>query len=114
LDIQKPSESPDFEGFLIGLVLAFRFVKDTNLMILKFFFRQMSLQKQVNFLKKRGIMLGTRLKDGRRIYIYMLRDLFIEVLFKNDNVNENAERLNMLEGLNNLNEYLEKEFRASF
>jgi hypothetical protein len=83
-------------------------------MILKFFFRQMSLQKQVNFLKKRGIMLGTRLKDGRRIYIYMLRDLFIEVLFKNDNVNENAERLNMLEGLNNLNEYLEKEFRASF
>jgi hypothetical protein len=83
-------------------------------MILKFFFRQMSLQKQVNFLKKRGIMLGTRLKDGRRIYIYMLRDLFIEVLFKNDNVNENAERLNMLEGLNNLNEYLEKEFKASF
>jgi hypothetical protein len=59
-------------------------------------------------------MLGTRLKDGRRIYIYMLRDLFIEVLFKNDNVNENAERLNMLEGLNNLNEYLEKEFKASF
>jgi hypothetical protein len=83
-------------------------------MILKFFFKQMSLQKQVNFLKKRGIMLGTRLKDGRRIYIYMLRDLFVEVLFKNDNVNDNAERLNMLEGLNNLNEYLEKEFKASF
>lgn len=74
----------------------------------------MSLQKQVNFLKKRGIMLGTRLKDGRRIYIYMLRDLFVEVLFKNDNVNDNAERLNMLEGLNSLNEYLEKEFKASF
>ena len=83
-------------------------------MILKFFFRQMSLQKQVNFLKKRGIMLGTRLKDGRRIYIYMLRDLFIEVLFKDDNVNENAEKLNMLDGLNNLNEYLEREFKASF
>ncbi|RAV99799.1 hypothetical protein [Pseudochryseolinea flava] len=83
-------------------------------MILKFFFKQMSLQRQANFLKKRGIMLGTRLKDGRRIYIYMLRDLFIEVLFKNDNVNEHAERLNMLEGLHNLNEYLEREFKASF
>ena len=83
-------------------------------MILKFFFKQMSLQKQVNFLKKRGIMLGTRLKDGRRIYIYMLRDLFVEVLFKNDNVNENAERLIMLEGLNNLNDYLEQEFKTSF
>jgi hypothetical protein len=83
-------------------------------MILKFFFKQMSLQKQVNFLKKRGIMLGTRLKDGRRIYIYMLRDLFVEVLFKNDNVNENAEKLIMLEGLNNLNDYLEQEFKTSF
>jgi hypothetical protein len=83
-------------------------------MILKFFFRQMSLQKQANFLKKKGIMLGTRLKDGRRIYIYMLRNLFIEVLYKDDNVNEMPEKLNMLDGLNSLNEYLEKEFRASF
>lgn len=83
-------------------------------MILKFFFKQMSLQRQANFLKKRGIMLGTRLKDGRRIYIYMLRDLFIEVLYQNDNVNELAERLNMLDGLSSLNDYLEKEFRASF
>ena len=83
-------------------------------MILKFFFKQMSLQKQANFLKKRGIMLGTRLKDGRRIYIYMLRNLFIEVLYKEDNVNEVAERLNLLDGLSSLNDYLEKEFRASF
>lgn len=83
-------------------------------MILKFFFKQMSLQKQVNFLKKRGIMLGTRLKAGRRIYIYMLRDLFIEVLYKDDSVNETAERLTMLDGLSNLNDYLEKEFKASF
>lgn len=83
-------------------------------MILKFFFKQMSLQKRVNFLKKRGIMLGTRLKDGRRIYIYMLRDLFVEVLYKNDSVNETAERLTMLDGLSSLNDYLEKEFKASF
>lgn len=59
-------------------------------------------------------MLGTRVKNGRRIYIYMLRDLFIEVLYKNDNTDNEAERLNMLRGLNNLNEYLEKEFKASF
>lgn len=83
-------------------------------MILKFFFKHMSQERQANFLKKKGIMLGTRLKDGRRIYIYMLRNLFIEVLYKNDNVNEVPEKLNLLDGLNSLNEYLEKEFRASF
>jgi hypothetical protein len=44
----------------------------------------------------------------------MLRDLFIEVLYKNDNANDEAEQLNMLRGLNNLNDYLEREFKASF
>ena len=83
-------------------------------MILKFFFKQLSVTKQVNFLKKRGIMLGTRMKEGRKIYIYMLRELFVEVVYKNDNTEEIPERLNMLTGLKNLNSYLEKEFKTSF
>jgi hypothetical protein len=83
-------------------------------MFLKFFFNRMSLQKQVTYLKKKGIMLGTRLKDGRRIYIYMLSDFFIEVSYKNDDSENEAEALSMLHGLHNLNEYLEKEFKATF
>jgi hypothetical protein len=83
-------------------------------MFLRFFFSRMSLQKQVGYLKKKGIMLGTRLKDGRKVYIYMLRDLFVEVIFKNDNLDSDPEKLNMLHGLDNLNQYLEKEFKASF
>jgi len=83
-------------------------------MILKFFFKQLSVTKQVSFLKKKGIMLGTRMKEGRKIYIYMLRELFVEVVYKNDNVEEMPERLNMLTGLKNLNSYLEKEFKTSF
>lgn len=65
-------------------------------------------------LKKRGIMLGTRFKNGRKIHIYMLRDLFAEVKYKNDNAEETPESLNLLRGLNNLNEYLEREFKTSF
>lgn len=83
-------------------------------MILKFFFQQLSLKTQVSMLKKKGIMLGTRLKNGRKIYIYMLRDLFAEVHFINDNSENEPERLNLLRGLNNLNDYLEKEFKTSF
>lgn len=83
-------------------------------MILRFILQHLSIQKQANFLRKRGIILGTRLKNGRRIYIYMLHDLFVEVLYKNDNANEAPEHLNMLRGLNTLNDYLEKEFRATF
>jgi hypothetical protein len=83
-------------------------------MLLRFFFNRLSLDKQVSYLKKKGIGLGTRLKNGRKIYIYMLSDLFVEVVYKNDNADETPERLKTLRGLNNLNEYLENEFKTSF
>ena len=83
-------------------------------MILQFFFRQLSPETQVSYLQKNGVSLGSRAKNGRRIYVYMIRNLFVEVIYENDNVNDTPERVNMLRGLKNLNSYLEKEFRASF
>jgi hypothetical protein len=83
-------------------------------MLLRFFFGRLSIEKQVSYLKKKGIALGTRLKGGRKIYIYMLSDLFVEVFYRNDNSEDTPEKLNVLKGLNSLNEYLEKEFRTSF
>ena len=83
-------------------------------MIFRFFFSRLSLEKQVTYLKKKGIALGTRLKGGRKIYIYMLSDLFIEVFYKNDNADETPEKVNMLKGLKSLNDYLANEFKTSF
>ena len=83
-------------------------------MILQFFFRQLSAETQANYLQKNGVSLGSRAKNGRRIYVYMLRNLFVEVMYENDNVNDTPEKVNMLRGLKNLNAYLEKEFRTSF
>lgn len=92
----------------------FVYSKPTYTMLLKFFFKQFSQQRQVAILKKNGILLGTRHKDGRKVHIYMLRDLFAEVVYKNDDIEEEVESLNLLKGLNNLNEYLENEFKTSF
>lgn len=83
-------------------------------MLLKFFFKQLSLPKQVNYVKKKGVFLGSRLKEGRKIYLYMLNNLFVEILFKNDNADEVAERLSTVSGLKNLNNYLENELRQAF
>lgn len=83
-------------------------------MIYKFFFSWLSSRQQVSFLKKRGIALGTRLKDGRKIHLYMLNTLFVEVSFKHDNIDEEPEKVKMITGLVNLTQYLEKDFRASF
>lgn len=91
-------------------------VCETNeeIMFFKFFFTKMSIHKQVEYLKKKGIMLGTRCKEGRKIYIYMLTNLFVEVVFRNDNTEDTPERTKTLSGLKSLNDYLEKEFKASF
>ena len=83
-------------------------------MILQFFFQRLSIEKQVLHLKKKGVALGTRAKNGRKIYIYMLRDLFVEVLYKDDNTEGTPEKVNMLRGLKNLNEHLENEFKTTF
>ena len=83
-------------------------------MILQFFFRQLSAENQVSYLQKNGVSLGSRAKNGRRIYVYMVRTLFVEVMYENDDANGTPEKVNLLRGLKNLNAYLEKEFRASF
>ena len=83
-------------------------------MFLKFFFNYLSTQKKIEWLKRKGFMLGTRNRGGRTIYIYMLTNLFVEVIFKNDDAEQAPEALTTLSGLKHLNEYLEKEFKATF
>jgi len=83
-------------------------------MFSKLFFKHSSQQKQIDQLKKKGILLGTRNKSERKVYIYMLSSLFVEVMFRNDNADQAPEKIQVLSGLKNLNEYLEKEFKANF
>jgi hypothetical protein len=83
-------------------------------MFTRFFFKRMSTIKQGRYLKKKAVVLGTRIKENRRIYIYMLNDFFVEVQFVNDSIDDEAEKVNILQGLDNLNSYLENEFRTTF
>jgi len=81
-------------------------------MFLKLFFKRLSKSKQANFMKRRGIVLGTRKKDGRQTYIYMVNNLFAEIMYENDNPNMKVESLVLLDGLNKFNRYLEKDLRS--
>lgn len=83
-------------------------------MLHKFFFNRLSLEKKVSQLHERGVALGSRMKDGRQIHMYMLRDLFVEVLYKEDKTYLAPEKVNVLNGLTNLQQYLETEFRSRF
>lgn len=83
-------------------------------MFLQFFIRQMSPRRQAAYIRKKGTLLGIRIKDQRKVYIYMITNLFIEVIFENDDVSGDAERTKLLPGLKKLNDYLENEFKSNF
>jgi hypothetical protein len=83
-------------------------------MLHKFFFNRLSLENKVKHLHKKGVALGSRTKDGRQIHMYMLRDLFVEVIYTEDKTYMTPEKVNVLNGLNNLQHYLETEFRSRF
>jgi hypothetical protein len=44
----------------------------------------------------------------------MIKDLFVEVVYKNDNMDETAEHLGTFNSLSGLNSYLEREFKTAF
>ena len=78
-------------------------------MIFRFFFKRMSLQKQADFMRKRGIILGTRYKDGRQLHMYMYRDLFAEILYKDDKEYGEPEAVLTISGLDEFSDRLENE-----
>lgn len=82
-------------------------------MLLKLFFKQLSLTRQANFMKRRGIILGTRTRNGRQIYLYMVENLFAEITYENDNPQNMVESLVMINGLKQLNKHLEKDIRPN-
>lgn len=83
-------------------------------MFFKFFFSRMSMERKVSYLRKKGMLLGTRLKNSRKIYIYMLNDLFVEVTFRDDSTDNSPEEVQIITGLRNLNEHLGQAFKTSF
>ncbi len=80
-------------------------------MITKFFFKRLSLPAQAKFMKKRGISLGSRWKNGRYIYMYMFRNIFAEILFVDDNTENDPESVTVISGIDEFNKRLEDEIR---
>lgn len=59
-------------------------------------------------------MLGTRMRSGRKVFLYMLKDFFVEVTYRRDDIDQEPEKIDTFSSLDNLNAYLERDFRAAF
>jgi hypothetical protein len=79
----------------------------------KWFFKSPSKNKIIRLLKKEGALIGERVRGGRKIYTYLIRDFFVQIMFKGDNPVAEVEYLETFADLIQLNSHLEKEFKAA-
>lgn len=83
-------------------------------MIGRMFFKFLSESSKIAYLQKKGTVLGTRIKNGRKAYLYMLKDFCVEVIFHHDNEEMAPERVTTFASVKEFNNYLEREFRTAF
>ena len=81
--------------------------------LFKLGFKYFPLTKQLDYLREYGVMLGSRMRDDRKILLYIVKDTFVEVMYKNDNIGKEIERLEVFKNLSRLNQYLKNEFNAT-
>ena len=82
--------------------------------LFKWGFKYFSLTKQLEYLREHGVMLGSRMRNDRKVFLYMVKSTFVEVMYKNDSIEKEAERLEVFKNLNHLNQYLENDFKTTF
>ena len=80
----------------------------------KWGFKYFSVSRQLEYLREHGIMLGSRTRDDRKVFLYMVKNLFVEVVYQNDSIKKEAEHVFIFNNLNHLNQYLEREFKTTF
>lgn len=79
----------------------------------KWFFKSPSRSRIIRLVKKEGALIGERVRGGRKIYTYLLKDFFVQVMFKEDNPVAEVEHLETFADLIQLNLHLEKEFKTA-
>jgi len=80
----------------------------------KWMFEGFSREKIIRLVRQEGTLVGERMRNGRKVYTYLLRDFFVQIMFRQDDPREDVENLEKFADLVQLNAYLEQEFKASF
>jgi hypothetical protein len=82
-------------------------------MFTRFFFNRMSPTKKLDYLRKKGTLIGNRMRNSCLVSVYMLSDLFVEVIFPKESSTEVPEEIRVFHSLESLNGYLEDDARLN-
>lgn len=77
-------------------------------------FKFLADKRKFEMLREKGIMLGSRWRNERRVYLYMVKDFFVEVMYPQDDIDREPEKINTFSNLDNLNAYLERDLRTAY
>lgn len=78
-------------------------------MLLKYLIKSLPIRRQFKIFKKHGLFIGSRIRQGRILYLYMVENLFAEIVFSGDSEENEPELINFVSGLTQLNQHLERE-----
>jgi len=76
-------------------------------------FKHFSEEKKARKIRESGILLGSRTSRGRKVFLFMVKDVFAEVLYPGDSMDGHPEKIEVFSNINLLNTYLEQECRAA-
>lgn len=62
-------------------------------MFFKLFFKHLSESKKLSYVRDHGVMIGTRMRDEQKLFLCMIKDFIVEVVYKDDNMDDVAECL---------------------
>jgi hypothetical protein len=80
----------------------------------QFVFRYASKKNKEKTIAESGTVMGIRERNGRKIFLIMIKTFFVEAFYVNDDVNGELESFNVIGNIGLFNSYMEKEFKAVF
>jgi hypothetical protein len=83
-------------------------------MFTKFFFQRFSPAQQINYLRKKGTLIGNQVRNSCHFSLYMVKGFFVEVMFPSADQQTEPRRIQVFSNLESLTEYLNEEARAGW
>jgi len=77
-------------------------------------FRYASRRKREKTIAESGTLMGIRERNGRKVFLIMVKTFFVEVFYVNDDADGELESCNVIGNIGLFNSYMEKEFKAVF
>jgi hypothetical protein len=80
----------------------------------QFVFRYASKKKRAKIIAESGTLMGIRERNGRKIFLIMVKTFFVEAFYVNDDADGELESFHVIGNIGLFNSYMEKEFKAAY